>query len=504
MYEPVIGLEIHAQLLTKTKLFCGCSAAYGNPPNSLTCPVCLGLPGALPVLNHEAVVMAVKLALAIKAKIHLRSLFSRKNYFYPDLPKGYQITQYQHPLATEGHLRIGWDGSTKAIGIERINLEEDAGKSIHDGRPASPEKTYLDFNRSGVPLLEIVGKPEMNSPSEAVEFLQLFRTILQYLEICSGNMEEGTFRCDANLSVRKRGIQEMGVKTEIKNINSFRFLQKALEYEARRQIELIKSGKSIKQETRSWDEHQNKTLPMRSKEEAHDYRYFPEPDLPPLVIPEKLIKRIKTNLPELPQEKIERFRQKYKLPLYDAKILSASRDVADYFEKTAIESKNPKQSSNWIMRDVLQYLKEENIEISRFPLPPEYLAELILLVEKKEISLRMAKEKLFPRMTSTRKRPVKIVKEERLSQISDAYQLEKLAMKIIKRNPRSVQQYKGGKVQVLSFLVGQIMKETKGTANPQLVNKILKETLNSLTSSLSLSSLSSAKRKKPNKLRQTK
>lgn len=481
MYEPVIGLEIHAQLLTKTKLFCGCSSKYGDPPNTLTCPVCLGLPGALPVVNHEAVVMAIKLALAIKAHIHLRSVFSRKNYFYPDLPKGYQITQYHFPLATDGHLKIEHNGSYKTIGISRIQLEEDAGKSIHDGMPDSPEKTYLDFNRCGIPLLEIVGRPEINSPSEAVEFLQLFRKTLQYLEICDGNMEEGSLRCDANLSVRKKGNRDMGVKIEVKNLNSFRFLQKALEYEVQRQIELLGKGKLIRQETRFWDSRQNKTLSMRSKEEAHDYRYFHEPDLPPFVIFKELIDKIKTTLPELPQEKVERFGREYKIPLHDAKILTTTRHLADYFEQTAIASKNPKQASNWIMREVLQYLKEENINITEFPIPPNYLGELILLADKKEISHNMAKEKIFPQMLRTKKSATEIVKEEGLSQISDAGKIRELILEIIEKNPRPVKQYKEGKVQVLGFFVGRVMKETKGAANPQLVNKILKETLDKIS-----------------------
>jgi len=480
MYETVVGLEIHAQLLTKTKLFCGCGTRFGSPPNSLTCPVCMGLPGALPVLNREAVIMALKLALAIKADINTRSIFSRKNYFYPDLPKGFQITQYHAPIAKGGTLEIETGGQTKTVGIERINLEEDAGKSIHDGMSDSDQRTYLDFNRSGVPLLEIVGKPELSSPAEAVEFLQLFRTILQHLEICDGNMEEGNLRCDANLSVRKQGDSDMGVKTEVKNLNSFRFLHKALDYEAHRQMELLDQGLRVRQETRLWDAAQNKTLPLRSKEEAHDYRYFPEPDLPPLVISEEMAERARADLPELPQAKVDRFIKEYQIPRCDAKVLTATKALASYFEETARASRNPKQASNWVRREVLGVLNESNSEIGRFPIPPQNLAELIGLIEKKEITLTVAKESIFPEMLRSGQSAPQIIRDLGLAGIQDEEKVRQSVAAIVKRNPGPARQYQEGKFQVLGFLVGLAMKEMGGAADARLVQKILKETLDSL------------------------
>ncbi len=476
MYEPVIGLEIHAQLLTRTKLFCGCLTRFGDPPNTHTCPVCLGLPGSLPVLNEEAVTYAIKLALAINAKVHLKSSFSRKNYFYPDLPKGYQITQYKEPIASNGYLEIGINGQKKKIGIERINLEEDAGKSIHDGFPDSDQKTYLDFNRCGVPLLEIVGRPEISSPDEAVDFLSLLRTILQYLEICDGNMEEGSLRCDANLSIRKKGEKKLGVKTEIKNLNSFRFLQKALQYEIERQIKILESGQKVIQETRYWDSSKNLTVPMRTKEEAHDYRYFPEPDLPPLIITKDWVEKIKASLPELPHQKVTRFINQYQIPYQDAKILCMDKDLANYFEQTVEFTKLPKTTSNWILSEVLRYLKQLNKDITQFPIKPEELAELILLIEKKEISGKMAKE-ILPEMISAGKKASQIIKEKGLSQITDIEEIRKIAKRVIADNPKSFEQYKQGKTKVFGFFVGQVMKETRGKANPQLVNKILHELL---------------------------
>ncbi len=479
MYETVIGLEIHAQLLTKTKLFCGCSTRFGSPPNSLTCPVCMGLPGALPVLSREAVWMALKLALAIKADINVRSVFSRKNYFYPDLPKGYQITQYHAPIARGGALEIE-TGRGKTVGIERINLEEDAGKSIHDGMSDSGQRTYLDFNRSGVPLLEIVGKPELSSPAEAVEFLQLFRTILQHLEICDGNMEEGNLRCDANLSVREQDDSGMGIKTEVKNLNSFRFLHKALEYEAQRQMELLDRGLRVRQETRLWDAAQNKTFPMRSKEEAHDYRYFPEPDLPPLVIGEDMMDRARADLPELPQAKVNRFTEEYQIPRCDAKVLTATKALAGYFEETAKASRNPKQASNWVRREVLGVLNESNSDISRFPIPPQNLAELIRLIEKREITLTVAKESVFPEMLRSGKSAPQIIRDLGLAGIQDEEKVRQTIAAIVLREPEPVRQYQEGKSQVLGFLVGLVMKEMGGAADARLVQRILKETLDSL------------------------
>ncbi|MBC7349281.1 MAG: Asp-tRNA(Asn)/Glu-tRNA(Gln) amidotransferase subunit GatB [Candidatus Aminicenantes bacterium] len=501
-YETVIGLEIHAQLLTRTKLFCRCSTEFGQTPNTLTCPVCLGLPGSLPVINREAVRMAIKLALALKARINLRSIFSRKNYFYPDLPKGYQITQYHLPLAEDGHLVIEVNGVKKSIGIERINLEEDAGKSLHEGFPDSGENTYLDFNRCGVPLLEIVGRPDLRSAEEAVEFVQNLRTLLQYLEICDGNMEEGSLRCDANLSIRPVGATEFGTKTEVKNLNSFRFLARALEYEASRQIAALERGEKIRQETRGWDASESRTVPQRSKEEAHDYRYFPEPDLPPLVIAEDWVKEIADALPELPQEKMERFIRDYGLPPYDARVLTASRALADYFEATAQASRSPKQASNWVMREVLQYLKENNLGVENFPIPAESLAELIKLVENQTITMTIAKEKVYPEMLKEAERIraekmgkeagnivaivtegigiAEIIEKLNIKPIVDEESLQNIIQEVLARNPGPVKQYLEGKVQVLGFLLGQVMKASQGQADPQKVQPLLRQALEKL------------------------
>ena len=482
-YETVIGLEIHAQLLTKTKLFCRCSTQFGLQPNSQTCPVCLGLPGSLPVINREAVRMAIKLALALQARINLKSIFSRKNYFYPDLPKGYQITQYKLPVAEGGELLIESKGQGKVIHLERLHLEEDAGKSLHEGFPDSVEKTYLDFNPCGVPLIEIVTRPEMRTAGEAVEFVQNLRTLLQYLEICDGNMEEGSLRCDANLSIRLQGSDQPGIKTEVKNINSFRFLARALDYEAKRQIELLERGERIIKETRGWDTASGRTISQRSKEEAHDYRYFPEPDLPPLVISDGCIKEIAAELPELPQTKIERFIRDYGLAADEARILVSSRALADYYEALARDSSTPRQAANWIKREVLQFLKENNLKINDFPLQPASLAELIKLVEAREITMTIAKEQVFPEMLNTGKEARTIIEEKGLKPIAEDNTLVLIINQVIEENPQPVQQYLGGKTQVLGYLLGQVMKATKGQASPEKARSLLQAALDRLAKS---------------------
>jgi len=476
-YEAVIGLEIHAQLRTRTKLFCGCSTEFGKAPNSLTCPVCLGFPGALPVLNAEAVAMAIRLALALHARVHRRSQFSRKNYFYPDLPKGYQITQYRFPLAEDGWLQIDADGRSKRVGVDRIHLEEDAGKSIHDGLPDSSEKTSLDFNRSGIPLLEIVSRPDLASSAEAVALLQLIRTTLLYLDVCDGNMEQGSLRCDANISLKKSGSRGMGVKTEIKNLNSFRYLQKALDFEARRQAAELEAGRSVRHETRLWDAGQSRTMSMRSKEEAHDYRYFPEPDLPLLDLNEDFIRRQKAALPELPRDKASRLVETYEISAHEAGLLIQTRALADYFERATAVSQNPKQTAHWIVREVLQYLHEHHSEIDQFPISAERLAGLIRLVDSGALTLTAAKETVFPKMIAVQAEASVIVEEESLGQVFDEGALKKTAREVVAAHPGPLAQYRQGKKQVFGFFVGLLMKETKGRANAALATKILKEIL---------------------------
>uniref|UniRef100_A0A7V3E6I1 Aspartyl/glutamyl-tRNA(Asn/Gln) amidotransferase subunit B n=1 Tax=Ignavibacterium album TaxID=591197 RepID=A0A7V3E6I1_9BACT len=472
-YEAVIGLEVHAQLLTETKAFCSCSTKFGNSPNSNVCPVCLGHPGVLPVLNKKVVEFTVLMGLATNCIINKHSIFARKNYFYPDLPKGYQISQYEEPICENGFIEVvSSDKSVNKIRIKRIHMEEDAGKSIHD----QSEYTLVDVNRCGVPLIEIVTEPDINSPEEAYQYLAKIKQIVQYLGICDGNMEEGSLRCDANVSVRLKGENKLGTKTEIKNMNSFRNVERALNYEIERQISLIEDGEEIIQQTLLWDADLNEAFPMRSKEEAHDYRYFPDPDLLPVLVDEKWIELISASMPELPETKFKRFLTQYSLPEYDADILTQQKSIADYFEQVCTIAQDFKSASNWIMTDVLGYINEHKIAIEKFPVSAENLGKLINLISNGTISSKIAKE-VFSIMLESNHNPEIIVKERNLVQISDEGELVKIIQNVLTKNQNQIEEYLSGKDKVLGFFVGQIMKETKGKANPQLVNQLLKTEL---------------------------
>jgi aspartyl-tRNA(Asn)/glutamyl-tRNA(Gln) amidotransferase subunit B len=471
--EAVMGLEVHAQLLTASKIFCGCATAFGAPPNTQVCEVCLGMPGTLPVLNRKALEFAVKMALATNCRLNPESVFARKNYFYPDLPKGYQISQYELPLAEHGYLDIKANGEPRRIGITRIHLEEDAGKLIHsETRPVS----LVDFNRTGVPLIEIVSEPELRTPQEAVEYLKGLRNILLYLEICDGNLEEGSFRCDANISLRPAGARELGVKVELKNMNSFRFVKAALEFEIRRQRARLAGGQEIVQETRLWDTAGNQTVSMRGKEEAHDYRYFPDPDLVPVQIDSAWLENLRKNLPELPVARLARFQKEYGLPEYDAEVLTSEKALADYFEAAVREFPRPKQVSNWIMVELLRELKKEEAGIASCRVTPRALGRLLALVEQGAISGKLAKT-VFEEMVSSGKDPETVVKEKGLVQISDAGALEAAARELIAAHPKEAADFRAGKTKLLGFFVGQLMKQTKGQANPQLANEIFQRLL---------------------------
>jgi aspartyl-tRNA(Asn)/glutamyl-tRNA(Gln) amidotransferase subunit B len=472
-FEAVIGLEVHAQLLTDTKIFCGCSTKFGATPNSHTCQICLGMPGVLPVLNKKVVEFAMKMALATNCEINKSCSFARKNYFYPDLPKGYQISQYAYPLAEHGYVILDVDGKQKKIGITRIHMEEDAGKLIHDEHnPVS----YVDLNRTGVPLIEIVSEPDMRSPEEAADYLKRLHEILVYLEICDGNMEEGSFRCDANVSIKPKGQKELGTRAELKNMNSFRNVQRALEYEIKRQQYIVENGGTVVQETRLWDDAQGSTTAMRSKEEAHDYRYFPDPDLVPILVDKPWVEKIRKQIPELPLAKRERFVKDYQLPAYDAGVLTADKALADYYEEVVRLCAKPKAASNWVMGDVLRFLNEEKREIKSCPITPVALAEMISLIDGGTISGKMAKD-IVEEMYKTGKQPKIIIEEKGLVQITDEGELIKTITSIMEANPDQLKDYRGGKEKLFGFFVGQVMKATQGKANPQLVNELLKKML---------------------------
>jgi aspartyl-tRNA(Asn)/glutamyl-tRNA(Gln) amidotransferase subunit B len=476
-YESVIGLEVHAQLLTESKIFCGCSTTFGQAPNQNTCPVCAGFPGVLPVLNKKVVEFAIKAGLATHCEIAHSSIFARKNYFYPDLPKGYQISQYERPICANGYVDVEINGTPKRIRLTRIHMEEDAGKNIHE---AHGDSSLVDLNRAGVPLLEIVSEPDMRTREEAGAYLRTLRQILQYLGICDGNMEEGSFRCDANVSVRPARSETLGTKIEIKNLNSFKAVEKALEYEIERQIDTLSEGGRLVQETRLWDENREETRSMRSKEAAHDYRYFPDPDLLPLVIDDAWIAKIRASLPELPAARKARFISDYKLPAYDAELLTSRKDVADYFESAVKTYTNPKALSNWIVGDLFRVLKErkldEQINILTWPIPALHLAEMVQLIDRGQISGKIGKT-VFEALLDSGKSPQQIVSEKGLEQVSDTGSIGTAVEQVLAANPKQVEQYQAGNEKVFGFFVGQIMKVTQGKANPQKVNEILREKL---------------------------
>jgi aspartyl-tRNA(Asn)/glutamyl-tRNA(Gln) amidotransferase subunit B len=475
-YEPVIGLEVHVQLATATKIFCGCPTSFGAPPNTNVCPVCLGLPGALPVLNRRAVELAIKAGLALNCRIRPMSRFARKNYFYPDLPKGYQISQYDEPLAEHGVVEIAADGVSKRIGVTRVHMEDDAGKSLHEGFKDSDRYTYVDLNRCGTPLIEIVSEPDMRSSDDAYAYLTEIKQVLQFVEVSTCDMEKGHLRCDANVSVRLKGAGKLGTKAEVKNLNSFRFLKQALDHEIARQVAILESGGKILQETRLFNPDTGETAGMRSKEHAHDYRYFPEPDLVPLHIGEAWLAGIQAQMPELPAVKRERFTGGYGLREYDAQVLTATRAMSEYFERVAAVSGDPRTSANWVMGDLMGALKAQGKEIAESPVTAEHLGELVSLIGKGEISNKLAKE-IFAKMLSTREAALVIIEREGLKQISDTGALEKIVGDVIAANPKQVEQYRSGKTEVMKFLVGQVMKATRGQANPAAVNELLKSKL---------------------------
>jgi aspartyl-tRNA(Asn)/glutamyl-tRNA(Gln) amidotransferase subunit B len=475
-YEPVIGLEVHVQLLTNTKIFCACSTRFGAPPNANTCPVCLGLPGTLPVLNKRVIEMASRASLALNCTVHEHSRFARKNYFYPDLPKGYQISQYELPLATGGWVEVEVDGARKHIGITRLHVEEDAAKNLHEGFAQSATKAYIDFNRCGSPLAEIVSEPDMRTPEEAYAYLTTLRQILLYTGVSDCNMEEGSLRCDANVSVRLRGTEQFGTKVEVKNLNSFRFLQKALEYEIERHIGVIESGGRIPQETRLWNQAEGHTVSMRSKEKAHDYRYFPEPDLLPVHVSAAWREEIRGTLPELPEAKRSRFVTAYGITAYDAEVLTSTQARADYFEAVSKAGASGKNAANWMQTELLRRLNDSSKEIEASPVGPASLADLLKLVDSGQITAAIGK-KVFATMFETGRAAAEIVAAEGLSQISDTSAIEQAAREVIEKNPDNVAKFRSGNEGVFKFFVGQVMRATRGQANPQAVNDIVRTLL---------------------------